>query len=198
MKAARIDWNDVKRRMAAADEIIARAWEPDEAEVTRRLKMRADLLARENEPEQATADSIDVVELMLDKARYAVESRYVRDIYPAEHITPIPCTPDFVLGIVNLRGEILSVIDIMKFIGIPLRESIDLNRLIVLERGDMRFGILAGAVVGTRAVRKADIHSHLPVSAETDHVQGIADGLLVLLDASELMQDPRLIVKEET
>ncbi len=197
MKAAKIDWEEVKRRLAAADAAIALAWEPDEAEMARRLKMRAALVARENEPEQAVEDSFEVVEFMLDKARYAIESRHVRDIYPLERITPIPCTPDFVLGIVNLRGEILSVIDIMKFIGIPLREAVDFSRFLVLVRGDMRFCILADAVAGTRTIRKADIQPDLPAPMEADHVHGIADGQLVLLDADELMQDPRLIVKEE-
>ena len=197
MKAAKIDWTEVKRRLAAADAAIALAWEPDEAEVARRLKNRAALLARENESEQGTEDSVEVVEFMLDKARYAVESRHVRDIYPLERITSIPCTPDFVLGIVNLRGEILSVIDIMKFIGIPIRSSADFSRLIVLARGDMRFCILADAIVGARAIRKADMQPHLPAPMEAGHVHGVADGQLVLLDAHELMQDPRLIVKEE-
>lgn len=46
-------------------------------------------------------------------------SEYVREIYPLKEFTPIPCTPPFVLGIINVRGQILSVIDIKKFFDLP-------------------------------------------------------------------------------
>ena len=197
MARARIDWEAARKRIMAADAAIARAWDPDEDEVALELRKRADRLARENEGERESRDVIDVVDFMLDRARYAIESGYVRDIYPLERMTPIPCTPDFVLGIVNLRGEILSVIDIMKFIGIARNEAVEPDRLIVLEQGDMRFCILADAVSGVIAIRKDAIQEPMPALGETEHIYGIADGQLVLLDGQALLQDPRLIVNEE-
>ena len=43
---------------------------------------------------------------------------FVREVYPLKDYTPLPCTPPFVLGLVNVRGQIISVIDIKKFFDI--------------------------------------------------------------------------------
>src|SRR5438105_2245634 len=83
------------------------------------LHARAQALARAPERASATEASLDVLEFRLGKERYAVESRYVREIIPLKTLTPLPCTPSFVAGIVNVRGRIVAVLDLKKFFGLP-------------------------------------------------------------------------------
>lgn len=80
------------------------------------LRDRAHLLARP--PEQAaTADTqLEVLEFRLAQERYAVETRHVREVCPLKDLTPLPCTPPFVLGVVNVRGCILPVLDLKIFL----------------------------------------------------------------------------------
>ena len=118
-KRAAIDWAEVRARLDAAQAAGEQAWAPGADQTKRILRERALALAAEPGETQTLADSIEVVEFLLAHERYAVESSYVREVYPLENLTPLPCTPGFVLGIVNLRGEILSVIDLKKFFDLP-------------------------------------------------------------------------------
>ena len=104
----------MRARLDAAQAAGEQAWAPGADETERILRERALALAAEPGETQTLAQSIEVVEFLLAHERYAVESAYVREVYPLENLTPLPCTPAFVLGIVNLRGEIVSVIDLRK------------------------------------------------------------------------------------
>lgn len=74
------------------------------------LRRRADSLARET-AEEEVSDQLSLLLFRIDEEWYAVRVRDVREIFQEYEITPIPCVPDFVLGVVNVRGEILSVTD---------------------------------------------------------------------------------------
>lgn len=75
------------------------------------LRKRADSLAQES-IEEIVADLISVLLFRLGDEWYAVNVEDVREIYQEYVITPIPCVPDFVMGVVNIRGEIISVTDV--------------------------------------------------------------------------------------
>jgi purine-binding chemotaxis protein CheW len=69
--------------------------------------------------EKAYDEYIEVVEFLLAHEKYGIESKCVREVYPLKELTPVPCTPSFVRSIINVRGKILSVIDIKKFFELP-------------------------------------------------------------------------------
>jgi len=77
------------------------------------LRHRADSLAHES-VDEVVADLMSVLLFRLGDEWYAVNVEDVREIYQEYLITPIPCVPDFILGVVNIRGEIISVTDIAR------------------------------------------------------------------------------------
>ena len=198
-KHAAIDWHEVHRRLDAARAAGKRARTPDPEETKRVLKARAQALARQPGQAEAAGEHIEVVEFVLAHERYAVETRYVREVYPLENLTPLPCTPAFVLGIVNLRGEILSVIDLKKFFELPEKGLTDLNKVIVLQSGNMRFGILADAVAGVRRVPLVGIQPSLPTltGVREAYLKGVTAERTVVLDAEKLLADERIVVQEQ-
>ncbi|HMF47507.1 MAG TPA: chemotaxis protein CheW, partial [Candidatus Saccharimonadales bacterium] len=109
------------------------------------LKARARELARDDAKEKTAGESIEVVEFLLAYETYGIESAYVREICPLKDLTPVPCTPRFVLGIINVRGQIVSVIDMKKFFDLPDQGLTDLNKVLVLRNDRMEFGLLADA-----------------------------------------------------
>ena len=185
--------------MEAARAAIERVWAPTPGETQRILKARAQALAREPEPAEAAGERIEVVEFLLAHERYALESQYVREVYPLENLTPLPCTPAFVLGIVNLRGEILSVIDLKKFFELPEKGLTDLNKVIVLQSGNMLFGILADVIAGVRRIPVTDIQPSLPTltGVREEYLKGVTPGRTVILDAEKLLTDESIIVQEQ-
>lgn len=196
---APVDWHAVGQRLEEARNAIEHAWAPSSAEIRRILTARAQALGRVPEPAETAGACIEVVEFVLAHERYAVESRYVREVAPLENLTPLPCTPAFVLGIVNLRGEILSVIDIKKFFDLPEKGLTDLNKVIVLQSGDMVFGILADAITGVRRIPVTEIQSSLPTltGIREEYLKGVTPERTVILDAEKLLADEGIIVQEQ-
>ena len=194
-----IDWREIERRMEALRAAIEHAWAPAPEEVKRILKNRAQALARAPEAAEAADSYIEVVEFTLAHERYAIESHCVREVYPLDNLTPLPCTPAFVLGIVNLRGEILSVIDIKKFFELPEKGLTDLNKVIVLQSGSMLFGILADTILGVRSIARTEIQSSLPTltGIREDYLTGVTKKRVAILDAATLLSDRKLVVQEE-
>lgn len=194
-----IDWREAERRLESARIAIDHIWAPSADDTQRILNERAQTLARESVPAETLNESIEVIEFLLADERYAVASEYVREVYPLEELTPLPCTPAFVLGIVNLRGQILSVIDIKKFFDLPEKGLTNLNKVIVLESADMAFGILADAISGVSRVPRAGIQPSLPTltGIREDYLLGVTTERVVVLDAGKLLTDEKLIVNEQ-
>lgn len=193
-----IDWSEVRRRIESASAGIERLQAPDAGETRRVLQARARMLARQAQAAQAP-DAVEVVEFQLAHERYAVESRYVREVRPLENLTPLPCTPAFVLGIVNLRGEIMSVIDIKRFFDLPQNGLTDLDKIIVLRSESMQFGILVDKILGARRIPVTEIQRSLPTltGIREKYLRGVTTERTVLLDAAKLLADETIIVDEQ-
>ena len=198
-KRAAIDWAEVRARLDAAQAAGERAWTPGADESRRILRERALALAAEPDRTQTPAESIEVLEFLLAHEHYAVETCHVREVYPLENLTPLPCTPAFVLGIVNLRGEIVSVIDLRKFFDLPQTGLPDLNKVIVLESANMVFGMLADAILGVRRIALAGIQPSLPTltGIREKYLKGITPERIVVLDAGKLLADEDIVVREQ-
>lgn len=194
-----LDWREAKQRMEAARIAIEHIWAPTSEDVQRILKERAQILAREAVPAEAADAGLEVIEFLLAHERYGIASEYVREVYPLEDITPLPCTPSFVLGIINVRGEILSVINLKKFFDLPEKGLTDLNKVIVLESAGMVFGIIADAISGVRRIQRTDIQATLPTltGIREDYLLGVTAERVVILDAEKLLTDDKLIVQEQ-
>lgn len=198
-RASGTDWREIRGRLEAARETAERGWLPGPEETKEVLKARARALAREAEARQEAADAIEVIEFVVAQETYAVESAYVREIYPLNELTPLPCTPPFVLGIVNVRGQILSVIDIKKFFDLPEKGLTDLNKVIVLRCEAMEFGVLADLIAGTRAVPVRELQPSLPTltGIREEYLRGVTADRTVILDAGKLLSDPKIVVHEQ-
>jgi purine-binding chemotaxis protein CheW len=163
------------------------------------LRSRARVLARVPDTSDTTEAALEVVEFLLASERYAVETVYIREVYPLKDITPVPCTPSFVLGILSVRGQILSVIDLRKFFDLPQQGLSDLNRVIIVRMGKMETGILADEIVGVRGIPPGRLQSSLPTltGVRADYLRGVTDERLAVLDVSRILSDPNLTVYEE-
>ncbi|HLO27283.1 MAG TPA: chemotaxis protein CheW [Geobacteraceae bacterium] len=168
------------------------------AEEQQILHARARALARE--PRRAgEAGQIEVLEFLLACETYGIEMSWVRETLPLKDLTPVPCTPPFVLGLISVRGQIMSVIDIRKFFELPEKGLTDLNKVIIIHDEAMEFGILADVVLGVRMVPLAGLQPSLPTltGVREEYLQGVTNERLVVLDGKKLLNDRRLVVHEE-
>lgn len=166
-------------------------------EIQRLLRKRARVLAEEKMPE-AGSDNVQLVEFSLERESYVVESAWVDRIAFAENPTRLPCTPAFMRGVMNLHGEIITIMDLMELFELPDRGSTDFGHVIVLQSGKMRFGILVHAIGEVRDVPVTDIQP-LPVMFSgrgRDYLKGVTTDRLAVLDAEKLLTDKSLVIDE--
>lgn len=164
------------------------------------LRERARRLARDTTAELIeTGPVLEVIEFALAHERYALEASYVREVQPLHDLTPLPGAPEFVRGLVNLRGEILAVIDMKRFFDLPERGIGDLHSVLFVEGAGMSFGLLADQVLGTRRLPLASLQPALPTLTEVraDYLRGVTAERLVVLDGARLLSDPRLVVRDD-
>jgi purine-binding chemotaxis protein CheW len=163
------------------------------------LRARAALLARQPENEGAAGECLEIVEFLLSGERYGIESSYIGEVCPLKNYEPLPCTPRFVLGIMNMRGKIVSIVDIGTFFDLPDRGLSDLNTVIILHGGAMEFGILADVILGTRTIPLRELQPSLPTLTDirADYLKGVTAERLVVLDGGKIISDSRIVVHEE-
>ena len=191
-----IDWADLHRRLKNTQNILEQGLSLTPERKREILKARAKALAREPQREERTQGDLEIVEFLLSYETYGVESSFVREVYPLTEITPLPGTPSFVLGIINVRGQILSVLDLRKFFDLPEKGLSDLNKVIILHDEKMGFGILADIVTGIRKLPFDTIQPALPTltGIRAKYLKGVTDTRVVILDAKKILGDEKIIV----
>jgi purine-binding chemotaxis protein CheW len=163
------------------------------------LRQRAERLAREPVPAAVHESGLLVVEFALGDERYAIEQACVREVQTVREITPMPCTPAFVLGIINLRGRILTVLDIRRLFDLPIPEGEPQGPVLVVRSGDVEAGILADDVTGVRTLPGEALQDPMPVfaGARADFIKGVTRDQTAILDIAAMLGDPRTTVNEE-
>jgi purine-binding chemotaxis protein CheW len=198
MSDARIDWDEIHRRMEAIHAAVAKGWTPGPEETTRILKERAGVLARETE-KRGAEDTLEVVEFMLAKEHYGIESSAISEVCSLKDYTPLPCVPSFVFGLLNVRGRIISIIDIKKFFGMPEKGISDLNKVIIIQDDKMEFGILVDVILGVKDIAVSELCPALPTltGIREEFLKGVTGERMVILDAARILADKHIVVHEE-
>ena len=192
-----MDWDGIRARLEAAQAEIEQGWTPGPEERARILRDRARVLAREDEREDGE-EKIEIVEFLLAYERYGIETSYVREVYPLRDMTDIPCTPNHVMGIINVRGQIVSIVDLKKLFDLPDKGLGELNRVIILQSDDMEFGVLADEIIGVRMLPAAGLQASLPTltGIREEYLLGITEDRTVVLDARRILSDEKIVVNE--
>ncbi|MDA3895497.1 MAG: chemotaxis protein CheW [Desulfobacteraceae bacterium] len=160
------------------------------------LKCRARKLAEETSAEINHVNTITVVEFQIAHEIYAIELKRIRVIHPLKALTFIPGTPDFIRGVINLRGEIISVVDLKVFFDLPDQDFTNLSQVIILSSDEMEFGILADEVLGVAELSKKDIRPSLPTltGIRADYLMGVTGNSIVVLDVEKLLTDKKMVI----
>lgn len=162
------------------------------------LRERARILAIQEEPEASPADDeFYVVQFVVGGQSYAIDEPLVREVSTCKHLTRIPCTPKFIAGVVNIRSEIIPVLETRVLLNLPSGWP-DNRKLIVMQSGDTKLAILADDVVGVSTLSLIRLQPPLStMSAEQSrYVRGIADGPVIVINGMSLLNDPGIVVDE--
>jgi purine-binding chemotaxis protein CheW len=155
-------------------------------------------MRKRREKVEISGDEEQLVSFKLGKGTFAVKVSQVREIGKVQDITRIPKMPDYVEGVMNLRGQITTVIDLKKRFNIDTGEDSKRtaqSRIIVAEIGDNQLGIVVDSVEDVMRVPRASISpppKTLSAGVDTSFLTGICkmpDKLIMLLGLENVFND---------
>ncbi len=190
-----IDWEKVRARMAqvTASDVHLSA---DKARAV--LEERARILARVPPAPLHTGDALEVATFTLANETYAIETRHVRAVVRVSDVTPLPGAPSFLVGVLNLRGDILALLDLRTFFGVGATAPTDLARVFVLGGDRAEFGLLADTALEVRTLRTDEILDPPPSVAGVGraYLKGVTKEALIVLDGAALLKDGGLYIDQ--
>ena len=164
------------------------------AEPVKQVRETEETLASTAEPGKAGGKFLT---FFLEREEYGAEILKVREIIRTVPITPVPRTPDFIRGVVNLRGTIIPVVDLrMKF---DMESGpIEDGCIIVVESRGVRMGVIVDRVAEVLEIDAKDIEDAPAFAPDvvTDYILGIGkskDGVKLLLDIDKVLSPDELI-----
>jgi len=131
---------------------------------------------------------IELLAFLLGKEEYALLVEQVREVIKLWEITSVPNTPDYVLGVVSLRGKVLPVVDLCKRLGLPPGVRDGRNRIIIVSIDEEETGLIVDRVTGVVKLPPEDVRpapDTVSQGAGAEFLRGIArknDKLYILLD----------------
>lgn len=192
-----IDWGQVRRKLEVAQTAIQVGGGMTRDREEELLSQRAQELAKPEKGGETGGESIDILSFEIGGESYAVETSFVVEVLPLRELTPLPGAPEFILGIVYVRGRVLCLNDLSRFFGLPPKGLSERDKVVVLRKGEMEIGVLAEAIVGTRALARQDIRA-LPAEGQAGHgfLKGVTSEGTSVIDAAVILDDPRLVVNQ--
>ncbi|MGD8710840.1 MAG: chemotaxis protein CheW [Ectothiorhodospiraceae bacterium] len=128
----------------------------------------------------------------LDDEIYGINVQQVQEVLPMTEIAPVPGAPPYVMGIINLRGNVVTVIDTRMRFGLPQKEPEPNNRIVVIETDEQIAGILVDSVAEVSDVSESEVDTAPNVGNEDSsrYIYGVVsreDSLLILVDVNRLL-----------
>lgn len=137
-------------------------------------------------------EQMQCVTFTLEDEIYGINVMQVQEVLREIEVAPVPGAPHYVIGIINLRGNVVSVIDARMRFGLPPRESTDLTRIIVIEIQQHIIGILVDSVAEVVDIGRNEIETAPNVGTDetSRYIDGVVsrdDKLLILVDLNKLL-----------
>ena len=192
-------WELIRERLAEFERRIDAGFAIAPQEREARLQARTREWAK-SVPQEDPDAWLEVLCFNLSDEVYAIETEHIASVLPLPQFTPLPNTPPFVLGIVNVRGHIVSVLDLRVFFELPISGLSDKNFLAIVQGPEMEFGLLIDRVQGIARIKRDSLQSGLAnlSGVRASYLLGVTTEQWTVLDGARLLADPSLrIVADE-
>ena len=167
---------------------------------TKILHDRAFELSR-SQKETSTKPILELVIFGIGEELYAFRTHPIHEIRLVEDVTPVPCTPNYILGVTNIRGLIYSIVDLGRFLGLESVKLTDQSRLILVGQEGIELGFLVD-----RVIEKVDVRADQLIRSSAalrgikdENVEGIItfqNKMVIVLDINHLLKDESIIISE--
>lgn len=142
------------------------------------------------------------VTFRLEGETYGIDVMQVQEVLRYTEIAPVPGAPDYVLGIINLRGNVVTVVDTRNRFGLPPGEITDQTRIVVIEADSHVVGILVDSVAEVVYLRQSEIETapNIGNDESAKFIQGVCNKnnqLLILVELEKMLTEEQWAEMEE-
>ncbi len=144
------------------------------------------------EEETVIENEIQLVAFKLGREEYGVSILQVQEIKRMTDITRVPHTPDYIRGVMNLRGSVLPVLDLKKRLGLQSNEFTDDTRIVITKIADLSVGLIVDAVSEVMSIEQSSIENAQSVvsGVAANYLDGVGkldNRLLILLNLEAII-----------
>ena len=134
------------------------------------------------------------VTFRLGEEKYGINVMQVQEVLRVSEIAPVPGAPSYVLGIINLRGNVVTVIDTRNRFGLMSKEQDDATRIVIIETDEHIIGIMVDSVAEVVDLKASEIETAPNVGNEesSKYIRGVTsrdNELLILVDLNKFLSD---------
>jgi purine-binding chemotaxis protein CheW len=145
---------------------------------------------------------VQMVVFKLEKEEFAVDIHQVKEVLKMSRVTPLPQSAHYIEGVINLRGEVIPVVDLRKRFELPEGERAEQTRIIIVEIQDSNVGLIVDSVSEVLRLSSSAIQSppERVAGTRTDLIKGVgkvADRLLIVLNLDKILATEEVIFLEE-
>lgn len=145
---------------------------------------------------------VQMVVFKLEKEEFAVDIHQVREVLKMSRVTPLPQSAHYIEGVINLRGEVIPVVDLRKRFELPVGVRNEQTRIIIVEIQNSNVGLIVDSV--TEVLRLSSSAIQPPparvAGTRTDLIKGVgkvSDRLLIVLNLEKILTTEEVILLEE-
>jgi purine-binding chemotaxis protein CheW len=183
---------------ALLDTVRERYFAPEAAPQERAVfKQRALALAISSEA-GSTGELAPVALVALNGELFGIDLNNVTEFCDLRHVSPVPCCPDHIVGQMNLRGDVVTLVDIQPLLNMPPRGAVAARKVVVAEHEEAPVGILLDDVIDLLYLRPEDLTPPPASQAGKFYSQGaFHDGRMIcVLDIAQILRDGSLVVND--
>lgn len=140
---------------------------------------------------QTTSGELQIVNFTLDGVNYGVPVEQVREVRDMQSVTRVPGAPDYVEGVTNLRGQIITVINLRKRLGLSSEKKPN-EKIMIIDLKKSAVGVVVDTVTEVTAIKESDIQKNMEITSHLgEFVLGVgkqADKLCLILDISKAVK----------
>jgi len=145
-----------------------------------------------DEQKKETGELLQLVSFFIGNEEFGVDILYVQEINRMSQVTKVPNAPEFVNGVINLRGRVIPVIDLRLKFGMPKKEHDKNTRIIVMEVSGKTVGFIVDSVNEVLRISKnvTEPAPELALGINSEYIKAVGkldDRLLILIDLEKIL-----------
>jgi purine-binding chemotaxis protein CheW len=162
------------------------------------LHERATVLAIEKTAAVISQDLFEIIEFIICGEKYGISIEYIKRVVKLRDFITLPGLPQYVLGIMNVHGEIVTLIDLRKLFNLNTTQSEEMSYVIIVQWNDITVGLLCEEISGFVTIQRDEIQSSFLSLAgiKTEYLTGVTEDRIAILNIMTLLYVTILIIQE--